>query len=135
MINKGGLFDPRYFLYYEEVDHCHAAKQAGWKVIFFGGTDVIHLGGVSASAAGNLTTSGKQIPALQIESELLYFRQLFGLTGALASLLLSSLAHSLVKLKTFLRRRRAKTVTDSSNQFAALWQLAVRTRLGARPTR
>ena len=35
VIDKVGLFDPRYFLYYEEVDHCRRVKQAGWKVVYY----------------------------------------------------------------------------------------------------
>jgi N-acetylglucosaminyl-diphospho-decaprenol L-rhamnosyltransferase len=35
VIDNVDLFDPRYFLYYEEIDHCFAAKRAGWEVVFF----------------------------------------------------------------------------------------------------
>ena len=31
VIDEVGLFDPRYFLYYEEVDHCMAVKKACWR--------------------------------------------------------------------------------------------------------
>ena len=50
VIDEVGLFDPRYFLYSEEVDHCKAAKQAGWKIVFFPDTSVVHLGGESAKS-------------------------------------------------------------------------------------
>jgi len=32
VIQNVGLFDPRFFLYYEEVDHCRAVRDAGWSV-------------------------------------------------------------------------------------------------------
>jgi N-acetylglucosaminyl-diphospho-decaprenol L-rhamnosyltransferase len=35
VIDRVGLFDPRYFLYYEEVDHCRRVRQAGWSVIYY----------------------------------------------------------------------------------------------------
>src|SRR6185295_2450780 len=34
VIDAVGLFDPRFFLYYEEVDHCRAVKAAGWEVVY-----------------------------------------------------------------------------------------------------
>src|SRR5262245_39549820 len=35
VIERVGLFDPRYFLYYEEVDHCRAVRRAGWSVMYY----------------------------------------------------------------------------------------------------
>jgi GT2 family glycosyltransferase len=35
VIRQVGLFDPRFFLYYEEVDHCRAVCAAGWQVIYY----------------------------------------------------------------------------------------------------
>src|SRR5262245_23778385 len=35
VIEQVGLFDPRYFLYFEETDHCRAVRQAGWSVIYY----------------------------------------------------------------------------------------------------
>ena len=81
VIDKVGLFNPRYFHYYEEVVHCLSAKRAGWDVVFYPDTTVIHLGGESAKSEGDITLSGRQIKALQIESELLYFRKNHGVTG------------------------------------------------------
>ena len=55
VIEDVGLFDPRYFLYYEEVDHCRAVRQAGWSVIYYPHTQVVHIGGESAESEGPLT--------------------------------------------------------------------------------
>src|SRR6185295_4402712 len=48
VIDRIGLFDPRYFLYYEEVAQCLAARNAGWDVVFYPFTKVVHIGGQSA---------------------------------------------------------------------------------------
>lgn len=92
VVDDIGLFDPRYFLYFEEVDHCFAAKRNGWNIVFFPHTTVIHLGGESAKTVGAVTKSGQQLERLQIESELLYFRKNFGLASVIGSVLLSVLA-------------------------------------------
>ena len=54
LVDQIGLFDSRYFLYFEEVDHCKAARNAGWSVMFYPFTTVVHIGGESAKV--------KQIP-------------------------------------------------------------------------
>ena len=81
VIEQCGLFDPRYFLYFEEVDHCRAVKSAGWRVVYFPGTKVVHLGGESAKSDGPLTAGGNQLSGLQAESEVLYLRKHHGLGG------------------------------------------------------
>ena len=135
VIDQVGLFDPRYFLYCEEVDHCRAVKRAGWKVVYFPDTSVVHLGGESAKSEAALTTSGRQISALQIESELLYFRKHHGMLGALAAVFLATVADGVLALKHVLRPKAV-------NGFGILWkrqvnsyQLLAKTRLGKRPTR
>lgn len=39
-----GLFDERFFLGAEDVDLCCRAAKRGWKVIYFPGTQVVHIG-------------------------------------------------------------------------------------------
>lgn len=135
VIERIGLFDPRYFLYCEEMDHCRAVKRAGWKVVYFGETSVVHLGGESAKSEGELTSAGKQIPALQVESELLYFRKHHGLLGASASVLLSTLTELALLLKySVLRPDRQRRRLEAAH-LATLWSVCLRTRLGARATR
>src|SRR5207237_6274726 len=103
VIGRVGLFDPLYFLYYEEIDHCRAVRDAGWKIMYFPFTQVVHIGGESAQKVGALTNSGRQVSALQIESELLYFRKHFGLRGMLGAVVLSLLADILSCGKSLLR--------------------------------
>jgi GT2 family glycosyltransferase len=98
VIDAVGLFDPRYFLYYEEVDHCRAVKAAGWEVMYSPVTTVVHLGGESARSDSALT-AGRQISRLQIESEFLYFRKHHGASGAWFLLFTGWLADSLSVLR------------------------------------
>ncbi len=135
VIDRIGLFDPRYFLYCEEMDHCRAVKRAGWKVVYFGGSSVVHLGGESARSDGELTSAGKQISSLQVESELLYFRKHHGLIGVCSSVLLSTLTDLALMLKYSTCRNDPQRRRVEADHLKSLWSLCLRTRLGARPTR
>jgi GT2 family glycosyltransferase len=135
VIDQVGLFDPRYFLYFEEVDHCRAVKAAGWSVVFFHDTEVVHIGGESAKSDAELTAGSRQISALQIESELLYFRKHAGFLGCTAHLLLSSIAFVLASAKALLRSRRRNSIKHGMRHLSAMWRLAHQTRWGTCPTR
>lgn len=135
LVTQVGLFDKRYFLYYEEVDHCRAAKSAGWEVFYFHDTSVIHLGGESAKSDGVLTDGARQISALQVESELLYFRKHEGPTGLIVHLMLTTLAMAIQAVKGFIRGRGAEHGRVRWRNVVQMWSLAQRTAWGNRPTR
>ena len=135
VIDQIGLFDPRYFLYYEEIDHCLAARKAGWEVIFFADTTVVHIGGESAKTTGAITAGGRQIEAMQIESELLYFRKNHGIAGVWVNVLLTVAADGIVLLKHLLRRKSPVDPRAYAKHIALVWSLFRRTAWATRPTR
>ena len=129
-----GLFDPRFFLYFEEVDHCFAAKRAGWKVAYFPGTSVVHLGGESAKNDGPITSGGRQLESLQIESALLYFRKNHGVAGLLAFVALDAIADVVVFVRNLVKRRGA-SLRATIQRIGLTLRLMARTDAGTRPTR
>jgi GT2 family glycosyltransferase len=42
-----GPFDEDFFMFSEETDWCYRFRKAGWKVYFFPGAEVVHVGGAS----------------------------------------------------------------------------------------
>jgi len=50
LFERLGGFDERYFLYYEDLDLCVAARAAGWKVVYYAGAVAQHLGGGTTAA-------------------------------------------------------------------------------------
>jgi len=135
VIDQIGLFDPRYFLYYEEIDHCFSAKKAGWHVTFFPYTTVVHLGGESAKSEGEITEAGRQIESLQIESELLYFRKNYGFSTVILNVLLLNLADFVQLLKDLVRLKRPRVYGVLLAHSLLVWNLLFRTRIGTLPTR
>ncbi len=135
VVDQVGLFDPRFFLYYEEVDHCRAVKAAGWQVLYCPETTVVHIGGESAKSDSELTSGGRQISALQIESGLLYYRKHHGVLGLWANVALETLADLVLAAKWLLRRRPVSGLRAFWSHTLTTWSLLRRTAWAHRPTR
>ncbi len=135
VIDTVGLFDPRYFLYYEEVDHCKRVKQAGWKVIFYPHTTVVHIGGESAKSVDELNAASRQIPRLQIESELLYFRKHHGVVGLAWHMALVCAGDLILALKALLKGRGRPAMAACWEHARVTWALLRDTKLATQPTR
>jgi N-acetylglucosaminyl-diphospho-decaprenol L-rhamnosyltransferase len=134
VIESIGLFDPRYFVYCEEVDHCRAVRQAGWSVVYYPFTEVVHLGGESAKSDKALDTN-RQISSLQIESELLYFRKHYGTPGVAAAVFLGILADVVEACKALVRRLDTRRAATAMRHAGTTIKLLVDTKLASRSTR
>lgn len=135
VINEVGLFDPLYFLYSEEVDHCFAVKKAGWDVVYLADINVVHIGGESAKSVGTISMVSRQVPQLQIESELLYFRKNHGVVGMLSHILLSNLTDVVQTLKDIIRLKGLQKITYNIKRIFAFWQTLLVTDFATRSTR
>jgi hypothetical protein len=84
-----GPFDPRFFLYYEEVDLCKRIKQKGYSIWYWPDVVVMHIGGESSRqiASLELSRTGAQLTLWRMRSTLLYYRKHHGLTAWFAMLL------------------------------------------------
>ncbi len=51
-INQVGLFDEKYFMYFEDLDYCRRVKKAGLKIYYFPQSKVVHLHGASGKNLG-----------------------------------------------------------------------------------
>ncbi len=134
VIEQVGLFDPKYFLYSEEVDHCFAVKKAGWQVVYFADASVVHIGGESAKSDGKVTTTGKQLSVLQAESELLYFRKNHGLFICILHIVLVVLADSIQFVKDLVKLKISKNSRFFANTKLTFIS-AFKTRMGSIPVR
>ncbi len=85
-LDRVGLFDPRFFLYCEEVDLCLRMKRAGLQVWYWPDLSIIHLGGQSSQTLKQLEFSdgAKQVVLWRMRSTLLYYRKHHGWQACLA---------------------------------------------------
>lgn len=134
VIDQVGLFDARYFLYSEEVDHCFAVKKAGWQVTYFADVSVVHIGGESAKSDGKVTTSGKQLSLLQAESALLYFRKNHGVMDCILYIFLAILADFIQLIKDVVKFNLNQNSHFFANSKLVLMS-AFKTKMGSIPVR
>jgi hypothetical protein len=87
LLEETGLFDERYYIYYEETDACLAAKRRGWQVYFIPDAEVVHVGGASSKTRKEqqFDSGANQLVQFRMRSEWLYFRKNSGLTAVLAN--------------------------------------------------
>lgn len=85
-LNVTGFFDPRFFLYYEEVDLCKRLKQKGYSIWYWPDSSVMHIGGESSRQISSLELSeaGAQLTLWRMRSALLYYRKHHGLGARVA---------------------------------------------------
>ena len=135
VIKQVGLFDPKFFLYYEEVDFCYSAIKAGWQIHYFPDTTVVHIGGESAKSDSIITRGSRQIESMQIESELLYFRKNHGALAVFFNVMLHTLADFIVPFKRLLRCKKSAGWHDHWNHANLIWNIYKKTSFGSVPVR
>jgi hypothetical protein len=123
---KIGVFDPRFFLYYEETDLCRRVKAAGFAVAYWPDIVVTHLGGESGKQLASLTASkaASRVELWRMRSTLLYYRKHHGWKAQAARAL-----EVMLYMARYWRNRSSKeewrrTRAEDSLQLAALMQQA-----------
>ncbi len=105
-LKQVGLFDPAFFLYYEEVDLCLRLRSAGWQCWYWPDLVITHVGGESSRRLTSLEFSSRaaQVVLWRMRSMLLYYRKHHGVQVRLAR----ALEHTLYTA-TVLRNRFSRT--------------------------
>jgi len=71
IIEKIGLFDERYFMFFEDLDYCRRAGKAGYKIFYLPTAEIIHEHGASGK---NLAVSENQWKRLIPSSKIYHGR-------------------------------------------------------------
>jgi GT2 family glycosyltransferase len=75
-----GLLDEEFFMYFEDVDFCKRAREAGWNIIHNPNAHVVHLRGGSSSVKSQAAKK-KRLPRYFYESRSRYYYKHFGRFG------------------------------------------------------
>lgn len=135
MVERIGLFDPRYFLSTAKKWTCAAASNKKAGALCSSTTHKWFTWVESAKADGPVTAGGQQISALRIESDLLYFRKNHGLIGLTNFVLLTWLSDLVIAAKELIKGRGSRAVKAIGQHSLALGSALQETHLKTKPTR
>ena len=123
IVDQISLFDPRFFLYYEEVDLCRRINQSNFKVYYWPDIVITHVGGASSETVDQLafSSSGKQLTLWRMQSQLLYYRKWHGLLYARLAKVIEQAWHG---LRTWRNKVRNPEKAAESRRIVQLWEQA-----------
>ncbi len=100
VLDRIGLFDETFFLYFEETDLCRRAALAGWPTDYVRESVVVHIGSVSTGMGG-----WKRIPGFWLDSRWHYFVKNHGTAYALGATLAAVVGGGLWRLRLLIQRK------------------------------
>lgn len=95
-----GLFDENFFLYFEEVDLCRRAREAGWSIWYVHEAVVVHEEG----AATGIKSKAKRVPEFWLDSRRYYFLKAKGRGGLWLANVAWAASHSLWRMRRAVQR-------------------------------
>lgn len=113
-----GLIDEGYFMYFEDVEFCHRAKQAGWEIMYEPSAHVVHLRGGSSPLKARAKLH-KRLPRYFYESRTRFFFQTYGRVGLLSANLLWTLGWAISSLRALLSASYTSDISEK--QWRDIW--------------
>lgn len=80
VIEQIGLMDEGYFMYFDDVDYCRKAINAGWQILHYPQAKVVHLRGGSSSVKAELAARKRPKP-YYYASRTRYYTTFYGSVG------------------------------------------------------
>ena len=114
VLDRIGLFDETFFLYFEETDLCHRAARAGWPTDYVLESRVAHIGSASTGMK-----EWRRIPEFWLDSRLHYFVKTHGRAYALAATLAHLAGGLLWRARLLIQRK------ERGDPPGYLWDLTV----------
>lgn len=94
VIEKVGLLDEDYFMFFEDSDYCRAARAAGFRIRYFPSARVVHIRSGTSEVKQKIAKR-KRPPRYLYESRTRYFRKGYGIGGLLMANVLWSVGRSI----------------------------------------
>jgi hypothetical protein len=119
VIEQVGLMDEGYFLYFEEVDFCRRAREAGWECWYVPDSRVMHLEGASTG----INAVAKRRGGYWYDSRRRYFVKHFGIAGLVAADVLWAIGRSMYSIRRILTLGAARFTANDPKWFTfdLLW--------------
>jgi GT2 family glycosyltransferase len=114
---QAGLLDEGFFMYYEDIEHCHRVVRAGFGIRYVPEAHVVHLHGGS-SAIPQMTRLRRRLPRYFYESRARYFRLVYGPTG----LIMANLCWTLGRMVSLLRQLFGREAQVPQYKWLDIWR-------------
>ena len=108
VIEQIGLMDEGYFMYFDDVDYCRRAKNAGWQILHYPQARVVHLRGGSGSVKADLAAR-KRPKSYLYASRSRYFTKFYGLIGLWIANLFWLIGRSISLIRELLKNKEPHT--------------------------
>jgi hypothetical protein len=112
VLEQVGLMDDGFFLYFEEVDFCRRAQQAGWECWYVPDSRVVHLEGASTG----IRATAKRRAKYWYDSRRRFFVKHYGIIGLVAADVLWAIGRF-----SFLLRRGLRLGARSNVNYDPKW--------------
>lgn len=110
-LEKTGLLDENFFMFFEEIELCYRIKHKGFKILYDPEPEIVHLGGKSCR---NVKTT----VARSLDSQEYFFRKHYGKFNALAMRCIVGFG-ALLRLPVF--ATPALLIRDDNSKFKLAW--------------
>lgn len=104
VLQRVGLMDEEYFLYFEEVDFCRATVRAGYRIVYEPASRVIHHVG-AATGISDMRKQAPRRPTYWFESRQRYFQKNFGFLATLSADLFWLLAYMSLRARAKVQKK------------------------------
>jgi hypothetical protein len=104
VFEQAGLLDEKYFMYFEEIDFCLAARKAGWTCWYVPASRVVHLVG-AVSQLSDARKHRSRRPAYWFDARRRFFVKNYGRLYATAADATFLVGFSLWRLRRLLQRK------------------------------
>lgn len=121
VIEKIGLMDEQYFLYFEETDYCLQANKAGWECWYVPSSQVIHYVGRSTGVISGDNLNRRR-PRYWFKSRQYYFLKNHGLLYTLAADLSWGMGFTILTFRNFILGRKGG---DPENMLKDFWRNSI----------
>lgn len=119
-LEKVGVLDPGFFLYYDDPDYCRRARRAGYRVVNIPQARVVHLRGRS-NPLKTLAKEGKRKPWYHYASRSRYYAKHYGRGGLTAANLFWTLGHVVALTRRFLTGEPIPAVDREAGDIWVNW--------------
>lgn len=116
VLDKVGMMDDGFFMYFEDVDYCRRAVSAGWDLACCPDAHIVHLHGQS-SGLTELNAAVKRRPAYYYAARARYLRKWHGIAGMVAA----NLGWCLGRMIGFTRELMGRRRTSCDREWIDNW--------------